>query len=199
MGCVLGDGNRTGFDHIFVLSVAPIHADGGNMEGCSTLHIVMGIADHNDGFVRLDLIQQILDHFAFAVPGGVLAGTADQIEILGQVKMLQDMLGHMLRLGGGYINPAAVFFQGFEHMIQPRIYRVFQPTVCHIKFAVDPQRLFRVLRADAEADKAVPQGRANDDTKRLPVRDGQAVMGQGYLHAVHDTGTGVRNGAIQIE
>ena len=84
-------------------------------------------------------------------------------------------------------------------MIQSRIYKVFQPAVGHIKFAINPQGFFRILRADAEADKAVPQGRADDDPKCLPVRDGQAVMGQRDLHAVHDTGAGVGNGAIQIE
>ena len=76
----IDDCNGTCVYHIFGFAVTPGNTDGGNAMLCGPQDIKFGVANH-DGIIFLDLIQQVLDHFALGIPTGIQSGTANQVEV----------------------------------------------------------------------------------------------------------------------
>ena len=113
--------------------------------------------------------------------------------------MLQDFHGRDLRLGRGHIEGISLGLQLGQQAVDAVVGGVLKFPDGDIALPEDPNGLVDALLRHAEAGEALPQGRADKDPQLVPVPDLDAKVRQGRLGAVHNAGTGVGQGPVQIK
>ena len=196
---IVGGGDGAGGYHIFHFAVTPADGDGGDAVNGGALNVKNGVADHHGIGKTSAGFQQVGNDRFLAVAVGIGGGTADQGEILGKIKTIQNLVGHKFRLGGGHIQLVSLGKQSFQQFPDAGINFVFVDARDHIMAAIDPDGLGNLIFRNTQLEKTSRQGRADKTAHFLSGRKGQTELLQGAQGAVDDTGAGVGEGAVQIK
>ena len=162
-------------------------------------NIKFGVAHHHGVINAPILFQQKSDDLTFGGTALVEAGTADQIKVFRQIKMLQYLDGRDLRLGGGYEETVPLGFQRFQQLPDAGVGMIFIFSDGHIAASENVDGLLSSFLWDAEFNKSIPQGRPHEYPHFLPGRHGKPKPLQGHLGAVDDALPGISEGSVQIK
>ena len=166
-----------------------------------TQDIVGGVTDHEDGVLPAAFLQQVCDHGLLGVPAAVMvAGSAADLDkVFGQVKMVQDLNGYVLGLGGGYVQLMTFLLQPFQKLPDPGIGMVLKLSDGKIPLPVDRDSFLQFVRRNTESGEAFQKRRTHKGPQLLLGGGGDAEVVQGMDRTVHDAFTGVGECSVQIK
>ena len=140
----------------------------------------------------------VLNDESFLIPSLVHAATADQVEVLPQVKVLQHPLCQLVRFGGRHRQGLPRRLQVMEQLWDAIVRAVVVDALVVVILPKIGDGLLTLLRGIAvQAVERDGQGRADEGTAHLfHVRLRPSHPLQGVENGMDDTGAGIREGAV---
>ena len=140
------------------------------------------------------------DHIRFFADAAVHCRRADMVEILHEIKVLQDPYRELMGLGGGQGDGDAFCFQLPQQFRDSVIYRVFKDSVFPEIFPVIRYRTGCFFFGKTVILlKGFPEGRTDKGIEFASVGNPDAVFVQGVHDRIGDADAGIGEGAVQIK